>query len=128
MAGRGTDIPVPDSVQRKGGLHVILTEFHTSSRIDRQLIGRTGRQGQPGTAIAIVSLEDRLFVSTLPLLSGLVRFFTVGRAGRLPGWLAEFLRLVAQGREERLGRRRRARTIRRSRQLARSLGFRPDGV
>ena len=128
MAGRGTDIPVPEAVRRNGGLHVILTEFHASARIDRQLIGRTGRQGQPGTSVAIVSLEDRLFISTVPRLSWLVRLLTLGRAGRLPGWMAEFLRLVAQARQERLGRRRRARTIRQSRKLARSLGFRPDGI
>src|SRR5882672_7992642 len=61
MAGRGTDIRPDPEVLERGGLHVILTEFHESSRIDRQLFGRSGRQGEPGTVEAMVSLEDELF-------------------------------------------------------------------
>ena len=61
MAGRGTDIKPADEVIAKGGLHVILTEYHESARIDRQLIGRAARQGQPGSYEAMVSLEDELF-------------------------------------------------------------------
>ena len=49
MAGRGTDILLDPEVRAAGGLHVILTEFHESSRIDRQLFGRAGRQGDPGS-------------------------------------------------------------------------------
>ena len=49
MAGRGTDIKLGDGVAELGGLHVICTEMHDSARIDRQLIGRCGRQGDPGT-------------------------------------------------------------------------------
>jgi preprotein translocase subunit SecA len=58
MAGRGTDIHLADGVAAAGGLHVVLTEFHDSPRIDRQLIGRCARQGDPGSAIAIVALDD----------------------------------------------------------------------
>lgn len=61
MAGRGTDICLQPDVIALGGLHVILTEFHESSRIDRQLYGRSGRQGNPGSCEAMVSLEDGLF-------------------------------------------------------------------
>jgi preprotein translocase subunit SecA len=61
MAGRGTDIPLSPEVRRAGGLHVVLTEFHEARRIDRQLFGRCGRQGDPGSFEAIVSLEDELF-------------------------------------------------------------------
>lgn len=61
MAGRGTDISLTPSVIELGGLHVILTEFHESSRIDRQLYGRSGRQGDPGSCESIVSLEDSVF-------------------------------------------------------------------
>jgi preprotein translocase subunit SecA len=68
MAGRGTDIKLPEDVRRSGGLHVILTEFHESGRVDRQLFGRSARQGEPGTVEAIVSLEDELFVRHAPLL------------------------------------------------------------
>ncbi|MCL4143135.1 UNVERIFIED_CONTAM: hypothetical protein GTU68_045981, partial [Idotea baltica] len=58
MAGRGTDIKVTDAALNNGGLHVICTEIHESSRIDRQLIGRCGRQGDPGSFRQFVSLED----------------------------------------------------------------------
>jgi preprotein translocase subunit SecA len=61
MAGRGTDIQLPPDVEAAGGLHVILTEFHESARIDRQLIGRGARQGNPGSWQAIVARDDDLF-------------------------------------------------------------------
>jgi preprotein translocase subunit SecA len=60
MAGRGTDIQLEPGVAEIGGLHVIATELHEARRIDRQLFGRGGRQGDPGTCEAIVSLEDEL--------------------------------------------------------------------
>lgn len=58
MAGRGTDIQPTDEVLSMGGLHVICTEMHDSARIDRQLIGRCGRQGDPGSFQIFLSLED----------------------------------------------------------------------
>ena len=73
MAGRGTDIRLGPSVADMGGLHVIATERHDARRIDRQLFGRCGRQGDPGTCEAIVSLEDELVAVY---------------AGRLRQWLA----------------------------------------
>ena len=73
MAGRGTDIKLAPEVARRGGLHVIVTEFHESARIDRQLIGRCARQGDPGTWEAIVSLEDELFHAHARLLCGAFR-------------------------------------------------------
>jgi preprotein translocase subunit SecA len=60
MAGRGTDIRLPQSSRAIGGLHVIATELHEARRIDRQLFGRCGRQGDPGSYEAIISLEDEL--------------------------------------------------------------------
>jgi preprotein translocase subunit SecA len=60
MAGRGTDIRLGRGVRELGGLHVIMTEMHESSRVDRQLIGRCGRQGDPGSFRLILSLEDDL--------------------------------------------------------------------
>jgi len=62
MAGRGTDIKLGDGVQELGGLHVICTELHDSARIDRQLVGRCGRQGDPGTWRQYVSLDDDILV------------------------------------------------------------------
>ena len=60
MAGRGTDIILDEDVKKHGGLHVIATEMHSSKRIDRQLIGRAARQGDPGTYQFFLSLEDEL--------------------------------------------------------------------
>jgi preprotein translocase subunit SecA len=58
MAGRGTDIKLGPNVEDLGGLHVICTEMHDSARIDRQLIGRCGRQGDPGTYRQYLALDD----------------------------------------------------------------------
>jgi len=66
MAGRGTDIKLSPAVRKAGGLAIIGTERHESRRVDRQLRGRSGRQGDPGSSIFFVSLEDdlmRLFAS-----------------------------------------------------------------
>ncbi|MDH5828458.1 preprotein translocase subunit SecA [Sphingobacterium faecium] len=66
MAGRGTDIKLSDEVKAAGGLAIIGTERHESRRVDRQLRGRAGRQGDPGSSQFFVSLEDnlmRLFAS-----------------------------------------------------------------
>ncbi len=60
MAGRGTDIKLSDEVRAAGGLAIIGTERHDSRRVDRQLRGRAGRQGDPGTSTFYVSLEDKL--------------------------------------------------------------------
>jgi len=60
MAGRGTDIKLSDEVKAAGGLAIIGTERHESRRVDRQLRGRSGRQGDPGSSIFYVSLEDKL--------------------------------------------------------------------
>lgn len=60
MAGRGTDIILEEVVRQNGGLHVIATEIHSSKRIDRQLIGRAARQGDPGGYQFFLSLEDEL--------------------------------------------------------------------
>ena len=60
MAGRGTDIKLTDEVKKAGGLAIIGTERHDSRRVDRQLRGRAGRQGDPGSSQFYVSLEDNL--------------------------------------------------------------------
>jgi len=62
MAGRGTDIRLGEGVAELGGLHVIGTNKHESRRIDHQLRGRAGRQGDPGSSRFFISLEDDLFV------------------------------------------------------------------
>ena len=60
MAGRGTDIKLSPEVKEAGGLAIIGTERHESRRVDRQLRGRAGRQGDPGSSVFYVSLEDKL--------------------------------------------------------------------
>ena len=60
MAGRGTDIKLTPEVKAAGGLAIIGTERHESRRVDRQLRGRAGRQGDPGSSVFFVSLEDKL--------------------------------------------------------------------
>ncbi len=60
MAGRGTDIKLTKEVKESGGLAIIGTERHESRRVDRQLRGRAGRQGDPGSSVFYVSLEDKL--------------------------------------------------------------------
>jgi preprotein translocase subunit SecA len=65
MAGRGTDIKLGEGVADLGGLHVICTEMHDASRVDRQLIGRCGRQGDPGTFRQYMALDDDLVLAGL---------------------------------------------------------------
>lgn len=65
MAGRGTDIKLGEGVEELGGLHVVCTELHESQRIDRQLIGRCGRQGDPGTYRQFLSLDDEILLQGL---------------------------------------------------------------
>ncbi len=60
MAGRGTDIKLTDEVKEAGGLAIIGTERHESRRVDRQLRGRAGRQGDPGSSVFFVSFEDQV--------------------------------------------------------------------
>src|SRR5208337_4299516 len=65
MAGRGTDIKLGPGVVDLGGLQVILTEMHDAARIDRQLSGRCGRQGDPGTYRQYLALDDDLLLAGL---------------------------------------------------------------
>ncbi|MBK9735606.1 MAG: hypothetical protein IPO92_11810 [Saprospiraceae bacterium] len=60
MAGRGTDIKINDLVKKAGGLAIVATERHDSRRVDRQLRGRAGRQGDLGSSQFYVSMEDNL--------------------------------------------------------------------
>ena len=67
MAGRGTDIHLAEASRKAGGLHVLATEMHSSARIDRQLIGRAARQGDPGSYRFLMCLEDELLGCFPPL-------------------------------------------------------------
>ena len=94
MAGRGTDILLHEDVRKNGGLHVIATEMHTNRRIDRQLVGRAARQGDPGSYQFWLSLDDELFryVRTEHLNKLKAKANSVGTL-ELPGrWIRTFRR------------------------------------
>jgi preprotein translocase subunit SecA len=122
MAGRGTDIRPPAEVLERGGLHVILTEFHESPRIDRQLSGRCARQGEPGTVEATVSLEDELFLRFAPALRRLC-LKAAPAGGIVPRWLLKFLVWRVQQKAERYNRRIRLETLKQDKKLQTMLGF-----
>lgn len=94
MAGRGTDILLDEIVKKSGGLHVIATEMHSSKRIDRQLIGRAARQGDPGTYQFFLSLEDELLRCLSPRRrQRAMRMALADSKGELSGrWLRFFQR------------------------------------
>jgi len=96
MAGRGTDIKLGRGVADKGGLHVLATEFHEGGRIDRQLYGRSGRQGDPGTAVTFASLEDELIVRYVP--AAVRRCLNLQRPGKWCGPLLRHAQRVAENR------------------------------
>jgi len=78
MAGRGTDIKLTPDIVAKGGLHVMMTERHEAGRIDRQLAGRCGRQGDPGSYEAFLSLEDPLLENAVSGFWGLATKWSKG--------------------------------------------------
>ncbi|MCG2593807.1 hypothetical protein LZ009_13560 [Ramlibacter sp. XY19] len=122
MAGRGTDIRVEQAVRERGGLHVILSEFHESRRVDRQLFGRTGRQGDPGTAQAIVSVADRIFAQQEGLVAGLLRH-ALARLRAVGPLVLEGMRRRAQRRAERLHERTRKEAVKQDERLETSLSY-----
>lgn len=109
MAGRGTDIRLGHGVADLGGLHVIATERHESGRVDRQLFGRNARQGDPGSAQAIVSAEDELLSRNIP--APVLRRVQQAVQHRAPGCqqLASAAMHIAQGLAQR-----KAETLRRN--------------
>jgi preprotein translocase subunit SecA len=102
MAGRGTDIRLTSDVGERGGLHVIATERHDARRIDRQLFGRCGRQGDAGTCQAILSLDDQLVTDHAGRLWRWLAGTMGGRGQRVTQWAGRLLFRIAQKRAERL--------------------------
>jgi len=119
MAGRGTDIKLAPDALDAGGLHVILTEFHESPRVDRQLFGRSGRQGEAGTVRAIVSAEDPLFAHQ----PGWLKRLLANSAGPLQRAVLRWAVRRAQSQAERAAYRARVLTLRQDRELNRMIGF-----
>jgi preprotein translocase subunit SecA len=117
MAGRGTDIKLGEGVRELGGLHVVATDRYESGRVDRQLYGRAGRQGDPGSAVTFVSLDDDLSRRHTPrLLRPFVRAFPWPSAARAT--LA-----LAQRRAGRVAARRRRSVLKTDDWLDKNLGF-----
>jgi preprotein translocase subunit SecA len=121
MAGRGTDIPVDPALIERGGLHVILTEWHESARIDRQLFGRCARQGDPGSCRAIVSLDDEIIQRHG---EGVARW-VAGRwpVGAPPQWAVRLLRNRVQAMAERVNAAQRRATMQQDRLMQIQLAF-----
>lgn len=102
MAGRGTDIKLLRQVAESGGLHVLATERHEAARIDRQLYGRAGRQGDPGSYEAMTSLDDDLMVTPHGRLSRLVAQALLKSGRPITGMLAKYFVRRAQVSAERM--------------------------
>lgn len=124
MAGRGTDIKLGNQVDSLGGLHVILTELHDSARVDRQLVGRCARQGQPGSWEEMLSLDDEL-LQVLPsgVLRGLRRALQYGPDNRVLQWVARRAYHLAQRKVERYHKRIRRSLLKAEFHTRRSLSF-----
>jgi len=122
MAGRGTDIVLDSGIAERGGLHVILTEYHDSRRVDRQLFGRCARQGDAGSCEAIVSLEDEIYATYAPFATRLVKRLGTGN-DKLAAILYAGLRRLAQYRAERRSAYVRVQTLKLDRRLDRVLAF-----
>ncbi|MDH3948382.1 MAG: preprotein translocase subunit SecA [Gammaproteobacteria bacterium] len=123
MAGRGTDIRLGSGVAGRGGLHVIATERHEAHRIDRQLFGRCGRQGDPGSFEAIVSLQDELVQVYLPVgLQRLLKIDNDGKDSRIGKWSRRLIKL-AQHRAQRQHKQIRRDLLKADEVLANTLAF-----
>jgi preprotein translocase subunit SecA len=123
MAGRGTDIQLHPTVVEAGGLHVILTEYHESRRIDRQLFGRAGRQGDPGTYESIVALDDELFIRFAGQRILGVAAKGLRPAHKIPRVVARLLKFYSQTHAERVHARTRRLTLADDHRLDEILGF-----
>jgi preprotein translocase subunit SecA len=123
MAGRGTDIRLAPGIAEKGGLHVLATERHDARRIDRQLFGRGGRQGDPGSYQAIVSLEDELVHDIYGKHAARLCSRFWGNGTPLPGWLGAALVGLAQRIAERHHARVRSELLKTDDQLSDMLAF-----
>ncbi|MBB01444.1 MAG: preprotein translocase subunit SecA [Planctomyces sp.] len=102
IAGRGTDIRLADDVQDAGGLHVILTEMNPSARVDRQLIGRCARQGDPGSYQFLLSLDDELLQRLSPQQRSVLKQRSLPLInGELPRRWLNLFRRIQRGQEQR---------------------------
>ncbi len=123
MAGRGTDIALADGVAELGGLHVIALDVNPSQRVDRQLYGRAGRQGDPGSGEAILSLNDESLAQACPPISRRLLAGLAHRGKPLPRLLGRALLRFAQRRFEARQARIRKALMKQDQRLRRTLAF-----
>ena len=120
MAGRGTDIEVGPEAASRGGLHVVCCQHNVSRRIDRQLVGRCARRGDPGTVRTMLALDKPLIARFVP--RALVRYVTAGGFER-PQWLVRAVVTWPQRMEERRQRIERRELLKRDSHAERALTF-----
>lgn len=123
MAGRGTDIKLGRGVAELGGLHVIAAEPNESARIDRQLFGRGARQGDPGSAQGIFSLEDEVVSRYTKNTAAYLKKRYAHSDNDISSTLVRGVFRLAQNRAERLAMRRRKTVLRTDNWLDEQLGF-----
>jgi preprotein translocase subunit SecA len=122
MAGRGTDIKLGPGVAERGGLHVILTEYHESRRIDRQLLGRCARQGDPGSCQAIIAIDDELYRSHCANAAAVAARLSRRWPSRLR-WVGRMLTGLAQAAAERRNALARSQTLKSDQRLSTLLSY-----
>ena len=125
MAGRGTDIKLGPGVADQGGLHVICAEKNESQRIDRQLYGRCARQGDPGSARAIVSLEDDLITRHAARQTQFARKLNPRQGIDQSSSVTRALFYSAQSHTQRLAQKQRKSVMKTDHWLEEHLGFAP---
>jgi preprotein translocase subunit SecA len=123
MAGRGTDIQLDPVVEKNGGLHVIIAEANESTRIDRQLAGRCGRQGDPGSVSVYLCLADNLALRYLPTLARRILAWLKAHGSSVLPVIARPAFIWAQRRSERDAFERRFAVLRNDDWLASALPF-----
>jgi len=123
MAGRGTDIKLGRKVAVSGGLHVIAAEPNESARVDRQLFGRGARQGDPGSAQGIFSLEDEIVTRYTKNTAAYLKKIHVTAKDDISSTIVRSVFRLAQYRAERLAMRRRKTVLRTDNWLDEQLGF-----
>jgi len=123
MAGRGTDIALAPGVAERGGLHVIVAECNDAARIDRQLVGRTARKGQPGSHEVVLSLDDLLVERFVPRVARLAAAALRRADGRVPRLLGMRIAGRAQRAVERRHAAARRAVLRLDEHLADALAF-----
>jgi len=123
MAGRGTDIKLGRDVAEKGGLCVIAADHNDAVRVDRQLFGRAGRQGDPGSAITFASLDDDLLRRYAPKWMHAVIRRLRRKTGEISGAITRKLFKIAQARAQRMALRQRKGVLKSDDWLDEFLGF-----